>query len=227
MKNLIIALVMLAGINLQAQKLVEKEVNYRGESVKADLDLASDIELRTWNKSSILVKASVETEKPEDTEDFELLVKKNGSNIEIASNSKELFNAAEGDGLVVNRDHNNFEINYIIYVPEGVELDLSSITGNLSSEYLEGKISVQLVTGDIEIKKFKGDLELKTVTGKIDLPAKDTSFKAKTVMGEIYANADPNLVKESGFVGQEIRLDLKESKNRLLLNTVTGDIDLQ
>ena len=128
--------------------------------------------------------------------------------------------------IMVNRNH-EFDFSYTIYVPKGVELELSSITGNLTSEFLKGDISIQLVTGDIDIKKFEGDLKLKTVTGKISLPANDTSFTAETVMGNIHAVPNAGLVKKDRFVGQEMVLDLADSKNRLSLNTVTGDINLK
>lgn len=226
MKNLVVAFLVFTSFSLNAQKLVEKQVDYQGENVEIKLDLASNIEVETWDKSAILVKASVETEDPKHIKKFDLLVTRKGSGLEIASNSKELFKMAGDDNLVINED-DEFEINYTIYLPKGVQLDLSSITGNLISEYLEGDIAIELITGNIEIKKFEGDLKLKTVTGKINLPAKNTSFQAETVMGEIYANADPNLVKEERFVGQEMRLDLGETKNRLTLNTVTGDIYLK
>ena len=226
MKNLIIALVLFSGLNLYAQQQIEKEVDYRGESVKLELDLASAIDVKTWDKPTIRVEASVETEDPKDTENFDLSIKRNGGSIEIASNSKEIFKV-DGDHNVVINKNDDFDLNYTIYVPEGVELDLSSITGNVISEYLEGDISVELVTGNIEVKKFEGDLRLKTITGKINLPAKNTSYKAETVMGEIYVAADPNLITEKELIGQKMKLDLKGTKNMLSLSTVTGDIYLR
>lgn len=211
---------------LHAQKQVEKEVDYRGESVKIKIDLASDIEVKTWNKSSIRVEASISSEESKVNEEFDLITTRSGSALEIASNEMELFKMMENEDPHINRD-NDFEAAYIIYVPEGVDLNLSSITGSLNSDYLNGKISIDLITGDINLKKAEGDLTLKTITGKIELPVKNTSFEAKTVMGEIYANADLEVEKQEHFIGREMTLNIQSSKNHLSLNTITGNIYLQ
>ena len=225
MKNLTLTLILFMTIAVQAQKKLEKQTDYAGEHVKVELALASSIQVKTWDKSSVKVEASIATEDPKYVDQYELSLEKNSSTIEISTNSEALFKKNGDERLRIDRD--KFEFDYVVYVPKEVQLELSSITGDLNSEYLEGDISIELVTGDLSIKKFKGDLNLETVTGKINLPAKDTSFEAKTVMGKIYTAADPDLVTKDNFVGQEMSLKSETTTNRLRLNTVTGDIHLQ
>lgn len=225
MKNSILAFLLISTFAAQAQKEVREEIKYQDQSVEMSFDLATTIEVRTWEKSSILVEASLKTDDPL-IENFRIDVKESSSIIEIASNSMEIFDVDEHDGVVINRHHNH-EFNYVVYVPKGIDLKMSSITGDFSSASLDGNISIDLVTGNIDIKEFKGDLELNTVTGRINLPVKNSSFEAATVMGEIYANAYPNLVREKRLMGQEMKLDVTESPNRLSLKTVTGNIYLQ
>ena len=189
-------------------------------------DLANSIEIRTWNKDLIQVEASAETEDRRDSEKFDIQIEKDRSGIRITSNSREIFELDKDDRLIVNGNE-DFEFNYTVYVPEGVELEVSSILGKVTSKFLKGDITVEVVTGDIEIKEFEGELRLKSVTGKISLPVKEVSFSAETVMGEIYAHSDPRLQKKNSFIGQEIRLDLEKNPNRLNLKTVTGDIYLK
>ena len=119
------------------------------------------------------------------------------------------------------------DLNYVIFVPENIQLEVSSIIGNVTSEYLKGDIEINLVTGNINIEEYEGNFDLSTVTGKISLPAKDTSFNATTVMGKIKAADDLKAEKKDQFLGEEIALNLKGSKNRLKLKTVTGDIVLR
>lgn len=224
MKNLSLLLIVLFCLNVQAQKKVEKEVAYQGQQVVVDLDFASDIEMRSWKNPAIKVVASVKSEDEKYTDMYELEVNSGDSKIEIGSNSADLLQAYHdefGQGNDLEQ-----EINYILFVPEGVHLELSSITGSVTSEFLQGDIKIELVVGNVDIEKFKGNLDLNSVTGKIKLPVKDSSYKAKTVMGNIHGN-DPAAETSKGFVGQEVVRDLKNSDNQLTLSTVTGDIYLK
>ncbi|SDL55757.1 hypothetical protein SAMN04488034_10548 [Salinimicrobium catena] len=226
MKKFILAIILFSGLAVQAQKKIQKEIKFQEQPVEVDLALANSIEFKTWNKSLIQVDASVETEDPQDAERYELEVREESGGIRIVSNSEKIFKDKECGELVINRT-NEVDLNYVIYVPEDIQLEVSSIIGNVTSEYLKGDIEINLVTGNINIIKFEGDLDLRTVTGKISLPAKDSSFKATTVMGKIRAADDLKVEKKDQFLGEEIALHLKGSKNRLNLKTVTGDIFLQ
>lgn len=223
MKNLSFILFVFIGLNMQAQKQLEKEVAYQGQEVKIDLDFASDIEMKTWKKSAIKVVASVQTEDEKYTEMYELEVNSSDSHIEIGSNSKEIFETHREEHPDFGNDLNH-EFDYTLYVPEGVELNLRSITGSVASEFLQGDFKIDLVIGDIKIEEFKGNLDLKTVTGKLNLPVKDSSYSAKTVLGQI--NGDPTAERKNGIVGKEAMMDLRDTENRLTLATVTGDIYL-
>lgn len=225
MKKLSLLLLVMIGLNVQAQKTVEKEIAYREQSVAADLTFASAIEIKTWNKSAIKIEASVETEDKKYTERYELEVKSNDSTIEISSNAKDLFEDYRDEHSRRYSDLEH-EFNYILYVPKDVKLKLSSVTGSVSSEFLQGDIRMDLVTGNADIKTFKGHLDLQSVTGKINLPVKDSSYSAKTVMGTIHGNPEPGAERKTKFVGEEVFRDLKSSRNRLTLKTVTGDIFL-
>ncbi len=225
MKKLSLLVLTVFSLNVQAQKTLEKEVTYRDQSIEAELTFASAIEVKTWNKSAIKIEASVETEDKKYTEMYELEVKSNGSTIEISSNAKDLFEAYRDEHSRTYSDLEH-EFNYTLFVPENVKLELSSVTGSVSSEFLQGDIRIDLVTGNVDIEKFKGHLDLKSVTGKINLPVEDSSYSAKTVMGTIHGNPDPGAEKKVKFIGEEVFRDVKDSQNRLTLNTVTGDIYL-
>ncbi len=225
MKKISLILFVVIGLNVQAQRSLEKELAYRDQKVEVDLTFASNIEVKTWNKSTIKVEASVETEDKKYTEMYDLEVRSNSSKIEIGSNAKELFRAHRKEH---DKDHSDLEhqFNYTLFVPEDVKMDLSSVTGSVISQFLQGDIKIDLVTGNINIEKFQGHLDLKSVTGKINLPVKESSYSAKTVMGTIHGNPDPEAERRSKFIGEEVIKDLNGSKNRLTLNTVTGDIYL-
>lgn len=226
MKKLALILFVILGFTAQAQRNLEKEVAFKDQSVEVDLAFASEIEMKTWNRQLIRIEASVQTEDEKYTEMYELEINASDSKIIIGSNTKEIF---ETHRKATSGWHNDLEheFNYTLFVPEGVKLELSSVTGSVSSQFLQGDIRIDLVTGDINIEKFKGELDLKSVTGKIDLPVNGSSYSAKTVMGTIHGNEDPKAERKSKFVGEEVNRDLQDSQNRLTLNTVTGDIYLK
>lgn len=226
MKNLLLAFLVFGCVTVQAQRKVQKQIDYNNELVEIEFPLASHIELRTWDKASIVVEASAETEDPEDAEAFNVEIDKSGSNIRIASNTKKMFGVDDKAGRAMHNE-GDFDFNYVVYVPEGVQLNVSSVLGNLTSEFLKGDISIGLVTGDIDIEEFEGDLQLKSITGKIRLPVKKASFKAKTLMGQIYANEDSAVKKNDEFIGQEMSLNSPKSRDQLSLETITGNIYLQ
>ncbi|WP_324720823.1 hypothetical protein [Salinimicrobium sp. HB62] len=223
MKKLALTLIVLITLNAQAQRNVEKEVAYQGQPVTVEFAFASDIEMKTWNRSSIKIEALVDTEDKKYTEQYELQVNSSDSKIEISSNMKDLL---EGYHVEFGeRNELKQEIYYTLYVPKGVKLELSSVTGSMTSEFLQGDFKLDLVIGNVQIERFKGNLELNSVTGKISLPVKNSSYKVKTVMGNIYNN-DSGATKEKGFVGQEVFKELHNSQSQLTLNSVTGDIYL-
>ena len=228
MKNLFMLLFLLTSLGLTAQKELKKEIDYNNELVQVDLKFASDIQIKTWDKSIIQVEASVEFKEEEYYEMFDLTISSDESRIEISSNSEDIFETHhENNRSIINySDAPDHEFNYTLYVPKGVDLKVSSITANVTSDFLQGNIAVNLVSGDINIKKYSGDLELKSVAGKIDVNYTDASLKAKTLTGKIYTREELKLEKKKKFIGQEIENELANTANSLTLDTVSGDIYL-
>lgn len=232
MKQIIIALLFCTSISLNAQKQVEKEINFQGQPVEMEFEFASSIEVISWDKPSIEVKATVDTEEEKYTEMYNLNVEENSSEIKVSSNSKEIFKAHQKD-----EDKLNLSIlytkglahqfDYKIYLPKNVKLHISSITGSIASDYVQGDIQVKLINGDISFKKFKGNLDLETINGKIELPSQNTSIAANTIIGKIYTSSDLEKFRKEKFVGEEVKLVASNSDNHLKLHTINGDIFLK
>jgi len=229
MKNLLLILIAFASFNIQAQKNIEKEAPFNNQVIDVDLDFASSIEIITWDEPTIQVKAAIKTQDPKYTELFEIEFRDANHTLYITSNSKDVFKAYQEDrelpdvGIIYSQglDH---EFNYQLMVPKGVKLNLSSITGDISSEYLSGEIKVDLVSGNIKIQEFDGNLNSDTVNGRIELPGNDSSLVAKTVIGQIQTTGELAVIRKEKFIGQEISLKNDNSKNSMRLNTVNGTI---
>lgn len=214
---------------MQAQKNIEKEAPFSNQIIDVDLDFASSIEITTWDQPTIQVKAVIKTQDPKYTELFDIKFKDDNHTLFITSNSKDVFKAYQDDhdlpdiGVIYSQglDH---QFNYQLMVPKDVKLNISSITGDISSDYVNGEISVDLVSGNIQIEEFDGNLNLDTVNGRIELPGNDSSMVAKTVVGKIQTTPELAVVRKEKFIGQEISLKNENAQNSMRLNTVNGYI---
>ena len=60
-KWIITAVVGLATLSLSAQKVIEKNFKYSGQFIDLNVKFASEIEVKTWDKSTVYLKADITT----------------------------------------------------------------------------------------------------------------------------------------------------------------------
>ncbi|MCB0371461.1 MAG: hypothetical protein KDD31_00465 [Muricauda sp.] len=233
-KWIITAFVGLATLSLTAQKVIEKNFSYSGQSIDLEVKFASQIDVKTWDKSTVYFKADITTEDGKYLDLYKLDIDESSSSISIASNVKAIFQAFKDEW---DKTHSNkkgyyfsgdtYEFNYVLYVPKGATFKVSSINGDLKSDVIEGDFTADLINGDIEIKKYSGDMELKTINGAIDLVMKNTELEAQTLNGSIYADEKMNLRSDDRMVGQKVVGSFGDAAHRLKLNTINGDMFLR
>ncbi len=236
MKKLIITAFMgLATLSLSAQKIIEKNINYSGQFIDLEVKFASDIEVKTWDKSEVYFKAELTTKDGKFLDLYKLDINENNSSIDITSDAIPLFKAFQDEW---DRNHPNskhrgymendtYEFNYVLYVPKNAQFKVSSINGDLKAEVIEGDFTADLINGDINIKKYDGDMDLKTINGAIDLVMKDSRLIAETIHGQIYADEKLNLKVTDRFVGQKVEGQFDGATHRLKLNTINGNMYLR
>ena len=235
MKNIIItAFLGLVTLTLSAQKVIEKNFDYSGQSIDLDVKFANNIEVKTWDKNTVYFKADITIEDGKYLDKFKLDIAENNSSLSIASNVKDVFDAfkAEWEKTRPNKkgyyfEGDSYEFNYVLYVPKGATFAVSSINGDLASDYIEGDFTADLINGDIEIKKYNGDMDLKTINGEIDLVMKDSRLVAETIHGNIYADEGLNLTVSDRYVGQKGEGRFDNATHRLQLNTINGNMYLR
>ncbi|MEC8832178.1 MAG: hypothetical protein VX772_07445 [Bacteroidota bacterium] len=235
MKKLIItAVVGMATLSLSAQKIVEKNFNYSGQSIDLDVKFANHIEVKTWDKSTVYFKADITIEDGKYLDKFKLDIDENGSSLSIASDVENVFEAfkAEWDKTHTDRkgyyfSGDTYEFNYVLYVPKGATFKVSSINGDLSSDIIEGDFTAELINGDIDIAKYNGNMDLQTINGEIDLVMKNTSLVAETIHGNIYADGNLKLTIADRYVGQKVTGSFDGTAHKLKLNTINGNMYLR
>ncbi|MFD2588953.1 hypothetical protein ACFSQJ_18655 [Croceitalea marina] len=218
-----------------AQKIIEKNIPYENQSIYLDVKFAENIDVKTWDKTTVYFKASIYTEDSQFQDFYRLNVEENNDIIAITSEAEGVFKAYRKDCLEKNpsKKRNCYntgdltEFKYTLYVPKNAKFKISSINGDLKSDLIEGNFTAELINGNIDIKKYSGALNLSTINGEIDLKITSTSFVAETIHGDIYANEALDIVSQDKHVGRKVWSEDSGAKNRLKLNTINGNMYLR
>lgn len=228
LKTLLVCLVF---SQLQAQKTFEKTIDFNSEKILAEFKFADDIEVKTWNKKQVYIKAEVDINGGEYTDYFSLKVDNSSSVLQIESDYGELFNLwkrEKGSSKKNNWDpcnNLNIDAKYTVYVPANSSFRIKSISGNVTSQDFNGQLQVDIISGNIDIKNYNGNLDLKTVSGDIDINIAKSRLKAETVTGMIYSDKDMEFDQgKNRIVGSKVTGSFGDVKNDLELKTVSGDI---
>ncbi|WP_422861907.1 hypothetical protein [Flagellimonas sp. W118] len=236
MKKLSIILMMsIIGSSLNAQKVIEKTIDYNNQRIDVEVKFASDITVKTWDKSTVYFKAEIMTEDEKYLDLYKLDVKESSNSIIITSRTKEIFKALQEE-----RDKNRpdgkkryyftnqmYQFDYTLYVPKNANFSVSSINGDLKAEIIEADFTADLINGNIDIKKYDGNLELRTINGEIDLAISNSQLTAETIHGNIYADEKLKLDVTDRHVGQKVEGRFNGATNRLKLNTINGNMYLR
>lgn len=245
MKKLITTLLIgILTFSVQGQRVIEKNIDYNDQEVNIEVPFASEIELKTWDRPGIYVKADLTTDEGKYLDLYELEVKESNNRIDIVSKAEVLFKKYQEDykknnpgkqkwegnstysGDLIIHDGMEYKFDYVIYIPEGAEIKISSINGNLRSERIDGNFTADLINGNIDIEKYSGDMRLNTINGEINVPVGNSNMKAETIHGNIYAHEDLEFISTKRMVGQEIESKYRSGENSLILSTINGNMYL-
>lgn len=230
MKNikLLLAICLIASIT-KAQKVIEKNFDHKGQFIEMNTAFASEIEVKTWDKPTIYFKATLSSEEPELLEFYNLKVKEENNLISIASDTAAFFDAYSTKRKKEKKRYwcQEYEFNYVLYVPKKTKFRIKSINGSLASTEIDGDFEADLINGNIEIKNYSGNLILNTINGAIDLNVGNSSFTAETIHGDIFANENLKLTSYDRHVGQKVESAVSNRSNQLKLNTINGNMYLR
>ena len=132
-----------------------------------------------------------------------------------------------------------------VQIPKGSELDVSTVSADVTSEGVQGVQRLRTVSGDIAAELGPADLELKTVSGDVKLrghgqPARLTvgtvsgdvhldhgagALEATTVSGEITASLDNARSVRAHSTSGDLRIDARLDRGaELEAQTVSGEL---
>ncbi|WP_378179623.1 DUF4097 family beta strand repeat-containing protein [Aquimarina sp. SS2-1] len=219
---------------LNAQKVIEKEINTSANRINIEFKFAEDITIKTWDKSFVYLKAEVSINDGEFDDYFDLKINNSSSVLDIESSYGDLFKKWNKDRGSYKKNNwgpcNNLDMesNYTLFIPKNVSLRIKSISGNVVSENYQGELEIDIISGNIDIKKYDGALTLKTISGDIDINVAQSKLLAETLTGLIYS--DKEMEFDSGknqMVGSKVTGTFGNVKSNLYLKTISGDIFLR
>ena len=201
----------------QQQKVIEKKFELPTDK-KLDINLkfGKDIEVNTWDKQEVNIKATLIYDEPGLEKIYSLDTNDDSNLLSIQSvydfdafdpTKKECFlgNNHFGDGTMY-----CFRIDYEITLPRKAKVHLETISGN------------------IVVKGFKGSLKAKTISGFLDVAmvsSHPTQLKFRSVTGEIYTDFDIALDDSSTAYSKKLRSEINGGGEDLLsLETISGNI---
>jgi len=148
------------------------------------IDLSSNagtIQISSWDKDVVQVKAEMRAKKKKGLERIQVIVNKVGDNKIIINDSDSFILAQKEGNRVIGH------VNYEIKVPQKVaSLVLKTYSGNITVGKVEADVKIDVSSGNIEVKNVSGILDLVSKSGIIEVMNADKQVKADLASGNIY-----------------------------------------
>jgi len=199
---IIIAILFISSV--QAQKKIEKHLNYEGrEVIELNIQIADSIHVQSWNKNEVYVTASININENKDNDAYLTSFEETSDNIVINANFK--------DGYFRGRDNccNESDIYWQVFIPE------------------KAGFTIETINADIIIAGKTEEMKVKTISGYIDLafPEKQPAdIEFSTISGTVYSNHNLSLTESHKSSYSAIKEKLNNGGPLIKLETISGNI---
>jgi hypothetical protein len=192
---------------LQAQQIIEKHMNFSGkDALSLNIQIADSIDIQTWNKDEVYLKASVNINDNKDNAAYETSFSEDGNKIVVKANFQDKYFKGKKNCC------NESEIYWIVYIPENKRFSVETINGNIT---VRGK------TKEMNVKSISGYIDLAVPSGK----QADLDFS--TISGRMYSNLDVKGNKTRSGIPMKVNEKLNSGGDLIKLETISGDIFLR
>lgn len=189
---------------IQAQQIIEKHIDFSGkESLSLKIQIADSMNLQTWNKNEVYIKASVNINENKDNEAYITSFDETGKTVVVDAHFKDKYFKGK------NNCCNETDIYWQIYMPEKIKFSVETINANVT------------ITGQTR------EMNVKSISGYIDLtePAgKQADIDFSTISGKMYSNHELALSKLHSGIPLKITEKLNNGGDPIKLETISGDI---
>ncbi len=115
---------------------------------------------------------------------------------------------------------------WVLTVPDGVEIDFSSASGDLSISEVRGQFASSTASGDIEVDNATGEFEFSSASGDVRLDGCAGEFDISTASGDIRVDGCTGLFDLSSASGDVVARNLK-FEDDADFSAASGDVDVQ
>jgi hypothetical protein len=178
------------------------------QGTRLELDAHSgSISVRTWNRNAIQVSADPGSER------YRLTVEVAGGVARIGRSSRRGYS------------HSDDDTDYRLTVPVWMDLELSSIEGDITVDNSQGKLSINSVEGGVSVRGGRDFISLHSVEGEVTVDGARGRVEANTVDGGIMiSNTDGEIFAET--VDGDITMESVSSSD-VEANTVDGNVSFR
>jgi len=164
----ILIVVWLCFAPVEAQQIIEKHMDFSGkESLTLKIQIADSIDIQTWNKNEVYIKASVNINENKDNEAYLTSFDESGSSLTVNAKFRDKYFNGK------NNCCNKTDIFWQVFMPE------------------KTKFSVETINADITITGQTREMRVKSISGSIDLSVpvnKQAFLEFSTISGRMYSN---------------------------------------
>ena len=226
MKSILITFTALFFLNapVLAQQIIEETIPLQGDQKALfDLKFAEDIKVENWDKQEVYIKAEVNINnntlnETHSTEIFEtdeavrvvtgfdeaLIRSSKGNHCRETEGKQSHFSGDDGYSICSH-------INYTIFLPADVDLELETISGN---------ITISSRTGAVKAKSISGFVDFSSPGNQ------KADFYLKSITGEVYTDLDIKIAnrQENPIVGYELKGKLNGGGEVISLESISGNV---
>lgn len=184
---LLLAGALTAGVWGDEQKKIEKEFTTApGGTLTVETDIGS-IEIETSAGNTVRVEVTMiadtrsQSKAQKIFDKFELSFNQSGNDIEIIGE----YGDDRSFWDFLSHGGDNFDVQFLITVPDKFNLDLETSGGDIAVGALDGTVRAETSGGDIRLAEVKGRLRVHTSGGNIDLTESSADADLQTSGGDI------------------------------------------
>jgi hypothetical protein len=200
----ILVVMWLCFASAQAQQIIEKHIDFSGKDfLSMKIQIADSINVQTWNKNEVYVKASVSVNDNKDNDAYVTSFDDEGKTVDVKANFKDNYFKGKKNCC------NETDIYWQIFMPEKTKFSVETINAN---------ITIAGITRAMNVKSISGYIDLTEPSGK------EADIDFSTVSGRMYSNHAIALGKGHSGIPLKINEKLNNGGEPIRLETISGDI---
>ena len=189
----------------EQQKTFEDSISFKPVEALRLENLNGKIEVRTWEREEVRVRALIKAT-GRYTEEVEEILGALKIRIEQTDNRLEIYSDHPRKEWGWGR---SLSVSYELTVPKRIDLDLNTTNGSIEIGTVEGKIGANTTNGSIYIGTVEGQLRANTTNGNVEIDGVQGSVSVRTTNG-----------------GIDVELTSSDGSEDLLYTTTNGSINI-